>query len=1857
MSDTSETNSDIAIVGMAGRFPGAKSVDAFWRNLCDGVESISFLSDEDLRAAGVDKKAAAAPDFVPAGSYIDDIDQFDASFFGVSPREAELMDPQHRLFLECSWDALENAGYSSDKYKGWIGVYGGVGMNTYAYVHALPHASRKELMALELTDKDYLTTRVSYKLNLRGPSVAVQTACSTSLVAVHMACQGLLGFQCDMALAGGAQAHLARVGYSRDTSGLLSQDGHVRPFDADAQGTLFGSACGIVALKRLPDAVADGDTIWAVIKGSAINNDGSEKIGYSAPGKKGQAEVIALAQATAGVEPDSISYIEAHGTGTKLGDPLEIQALTEAFRARTQAKGFCAIGSLKGNIGHTGVAAGVSGLIKAALCLKRGIIPPSINYRAPNREMNLAESPFFVNQELRSWESQGALRRAGVSSFGMGGTNAHAILEEYPNPDYVAAERGDEPWQALVLSAKSPDALDAAAAYLADYLKRDESASLADVAYTLQRGRSEFKWRKVAVARDRADALRVLAGEDPSRLATSEEEFKGRSPIVFMFPGQGSQYAGMARGLYETRPVFRMELDRCFAALKGRSRLDLRSVLFPDDIEDAQARDRINDTAFAQPALFSVEYALAKLWMSWGIHPDAMIGHSIGEYVAACLAGVFTLEDALAVVAARGRLMSDLPPGSMLAVSLSEDELRAHAEAGISVAALNAPDSSVVSGPSPAIERLSQRLASDGAQSRPLRTSHAFHSSMMEPALGKFEAVVRSVPRRAPQLRFLSNRTGTWIRDSEAMDPAYWSAHLRGTVRFSDGIGELLRETPDATFLEVGPGNTLRGFASKPRAGLPRPRALASLGHPKESDPDSCFLLKALGRLWISGAPVDWEAFQDGQKRSRVPLPTYPFQRKRYWLDAIGSRRAAAKGPDLGVKPLDEWFYIPSFRRDLAPAPFAPGDFADQPRQWLVFADDCGLAGPLVEALRAEGHRATTVARATAYSRIGDDAYEIDPGSRADFERLVETLDVDAVLHLWNVAGDADAREEGDEYARWRDRSFFSLLSLAQVLGARPKRVDWYVCANRMQALGGEAPLFPERAMSLGPCRIIPSEYAQFRCLCIDFSWTADRDEPIGAWTNRLLAELRSEPADRLVALRGDERYVERYESVSLRPAVKTPPPLRESGVYAIAGGLGAIGLEIAGYLARTVRAKLALVGRTPLPPKEEWDSWIARRGADDKTSYRIRKIRELEAIGVEVLAVAADLTDEAQVEAAFGEIRNRFGAIHGVIHAAGIAGGGMIALKTREAADAVLAQKVKSMRAIERALAGDALDFLALCSSTLAIVPRIGQVDYCAANAFFDAYAPYFKAARGALAVSINWDAWSEIGMAVDAARVSAEPARPVSVAPDRADATFEPSRHEPFASKVAGESAYRARLSADKDWLLTEHRIRGVGAVPGTAILEMARAALADVSGRSAIELSDVFFLAPILVADGEHCEVDTLLEPEGNGFRFKTRSRSGARAALESQPWTENAFGACRAVSGGAPPAVDLAEIFDRCPREVAAASSGARKDDFVYWGDRWRCIEKTRFGEGEGIALIELPERFRREGERYGLHPAALDVATSFAAQVLAKSRMLPFSYGRLRMHQTMPARLYSHARLREDLGSDANGAVVFDVTLIDEQGSTIAEIHEFTLKQIASAGVSRSAAEPDSAPSGAIAPAQGVEAFARILNGCRAPQIVVSTRNVSASIAASIRPEEPAASAPGRNGGTAAPRYQRPALGNSYQAPRNDLEDRLASIWQEVLAIERIGIHDNFYELGGDSMISIRIIDRAAKNGIRLAAADVLEYPTLAELAASTERRMASQAASSAREGVEEPTASSRASDFDWSEDDEREILKALGKGD
>jgi phthiocerol/phenolphthiocerol synthesis type-I polyketide synthase E len=1787
----------IAVVGMACRVPGARNVDEFWRNLVAGVESVTWFDRAHQIALGVPADEVDDPHFVPAAPVLDDFDQFDAGFFGLSARDAQVADPQHRLFLELAHTALEHAGYDPARDKASIGVYAGTGGETYAYEHLRPSGAGDFHMDLSMWNfPDYVATLASYKLNLRGPSLTVHTACSTSLVATHLAIEALRSGECDLALAGGVCVELPQGrGHLVMDGGVISRDGHCRPFDAAASGTMWGSGGGVVVLKRLTEALADSDHIHAVIRGNAINNDGSGKVSFSAPSPDGQAEVVAQAIELAGVDPRSISYIEAHGTGTEVGDPIEVAALRRVYAQRTADRQWCGIGSVKSNIGHLSQGAGVAALIKTVLALEHGVIPASINVETPNPALDLADSPFYLTTALTKWTPDTGPRRAGVSSFGFGGTNAHLVLEEAPPVRRTPAD--ERPAHLLALSAKTPTALATVVRRLAVHLQAHPDTDMADVAHTLRVGRAEHPHRAVVVARDIPDAVAALGTAKRTHTGRAD----GLPRLAFLLPGQGAQYAGMGAQLYQAEQVFRAALDECARVLAGELDRDLLDLVLG---RSTDADERLRDTRYTQPALFAVEYALAQLWAHWGVRPAGLLGHSIGEYAAATLAGVFTLPDALRLVAARGRLIGSAPPGAMLAVSLGEAEVATMLPAGLDIATVNGPGTCVVAGPAELVTAFAERVRAGGASAKPLRTSHAFHSSLLAPVVDAFRELVAAVPRQAPELPFLSNVSGDWITAEQAGDADYWARHLREPVRFGDAVARLVADG-DWTLLECGPGRQLTSLA---RMQLPRTgRApLTSLPGPADQQGDLATVYTAAGRLWTIGAALDATGF--GVPGRRVPLPTYPYERRRHWVER-GNAAHPSPPVQRAARPVEDWFAVPTWR---ACPPSVTGDAPSRPGRLLAFSADPAL----VDALRTPGVTVIEVRPGPAYAGDLASGFQLRPDHRADYDRLLAEVAAaggvpDRIVHAW--AADADpAGADPDAVWRAQDVGFFSLLHLVQALAAADagaRQLD--IVTVGATDVAGTGLTRPEHATIAGIARVVPRELPALTVRQIDTDGAA-----------AAAAEVFRAATDEVVALRGRRRWRPDHETVRM-PAVDGPG-LRPAGVYLITGGLGGIGITLAEDMARRVRARLVLVSRGGLPPREQWaGTGEPAAGSGGRVERAIAAIRRIEQAGAEVLVCAADVTSVEDLRRVRAEALGRFGRLDGIVHAAGLPGGGMAEVKERRDAEAVLAPKVRGTLALRQVFGDLDLDFTVLCSSLTALTGGFGQVDYCAANSFLDAYAQADHGWRGRV-VSVNWGAWREVGMAAETP-VPAAFARAL-----RADAV--PVDHPVLVRRQPGPDGQvilRGLVAPATHWLLDEHRLGGTPVVPGTGYLDLARAAfVAAVPAPGpgyAARLRDVALLQPLSVADGAQAGLCVTVTPgpDGHDFEITSEGAGGVRTHARGQlGWVNRPA-----------PARDLDALRSRCPRPESAYDPELdRAGSVLRYGPRWRSLRQIRAGSGgpgphEALLELVLPERVAAELGRWPLHPAVLDEAVSFGWLGDAVG-YLPFGYGMVTVYGALSGRLFSHVqpRFRDQ------DAVVADIAVLDEAGRVVVEISEFTLRAVDAAGLAAAGAAPGHPPTvgtaartaGAgpaavggttvldraaaepmgIGPADGAEALRRLLATDLGPQVVITARPLDKALRAARELTVETVEVPLDAG-----LQQERELDTDYVAPRGELEAALAGVWGGVLGVARVGVADDFFELGGNSLVAVQLIAQVRKAlGVKLPMRSLFAAPTVAAMA-------------------------------------------------
>jgi len=1832
-----EYSGDIAIVGMAADLPGAPSVETFWNNLRNGIESIAPLSRETLLEAGVSEAMLADPNYVPNAALLENFDHFDADFFGFSPKEAAILDPQHRKFLEVSWSAMENAGHLPESLKEPIGVYAGCGMGSYFYFNICSNPDLVEETGMFLlrhtgNDKDFLSTRVSHVFDLKGPSLNIQTACSTSLVAVHYACKALREGECGMALAGGVTIDMPQGrGYLYKENEILSPDGHCHAFDHRAKGTVFGSGAGVVALRRLEDAIADGDHIWAVIKGSAVNNDGADKAGYLAPSVGGQATAIRQALNAAKTPAETIDYVECHGTGTYLGDPIEVSALTEAYRETTEDTGYCRIGSVKTNIGHLDTAAGIAGLIKTTLGLKHQEIPPSLGYEAPNPAIDFETSPFKVNDRLSPWASHKGPRRAAINALGVGGTNAHAILEEAPKRQ--ASEESDFPFHILCISGQSKSALEENSTALADYLEGNPEADMADVAFTLKEGRRGFAKRRVLIAETTTEAAEQLRTGDPREIFTHDH--LGTAPeVVFSFPGGGAQYAGMARDLYETEPVFADWMDRGLDHLQPQLDYDIRALWLPEDDAIEAANARLQKPSVQLPLIMIVEYALAQLWISWGIRPAALVGHSMGENTAACLAGVLSFEDCIDLVLLRGRLFDQVPAGGMLSIALPLDEVQKLIGDDLDIASVNAPALTAVSGPQAALDALSKQLAAKEIDHQRIQIDIAAHSRMLEGILENYRAFLASLTLSAPQLPVISNRTGQPLTAEEATDPDYWTGQLRHTVRFADCINTLAA-IPGRVFLEVGPGKALSALAQMSPSVQPG-QVLSSLRHPDQEIMDDAFFFGVIGRLWACGVEADWDQIWGEARRNRLPLPGYAFQRSRYFI-APGKAHIAEEAPlPQRHDALTDWGYRLTWRLRLADCALdLDEDLGDGPLTWLFFEDDCGFAAPALAKLSEAGHRVIRVRPGDTFARLSDTSYVLAPEEgRSGYGLLLSDLaerDLlpDRVAHFWLVTERESYRPGSSFFDRNLEMGFHSLTALVQELGGleidQPLHISLFTTGA--VSLKSEALPYPEKALIGGAAGVIPREFPLITCSLTDVELPRQPgplERLLGAGeadlTQRLLEELLATAQNTQAAWRGEKRFEKTWRSQTL-PEVDLPSSgFKEGGTYLITGGYGGIGLTLAAHLMQTNGAKVGLLSRQGLPPRAAWDRHIASHSPANRIARRIKDVQALEAIGKgSVLPLTADVCNSGDLRAAVAELEQAHGPISGVLHGAGYIEDGPILAKTGTQIAKVLAPKVSGLRVLEEVFPDGSLDLMVLFSSSSTATTPAGQIDYAAANEYLNAWAAQRQGGKTRV-LALNWGVWSDTGMAAEA--LSARTGRQ---APSPRHPSSQPLLQEE-GFDVEGNPIFATALRADRDWIVDEHRTKaGTALVPGTGYIEYAAEALSALGMEGPFDLHDLYFLRPLVVSQDSEQDLVLRLTAHDTGYDFSLlshHSEGGYRLHAEAQ---------IALLPDAMPlPPLDLEAIKARCREQTSGQNLRSPQEAHLQFGPRWHVLQETAFGEAEGLARLRLPEV--AQDDHCLLHPGLMDLATGWAIQLAPGYRddalWVPVSYQSILVRAPLPVEIFSHMRLAESTGGDQAS---FDITLCDCSGRILVEITGFRMTRLA-AGFETGLLQQDKADASAASLAletggaaqplspeeqqlqrnvqngiraeEGAEALERALaisNSKGLSQILVSSLDLPALITQAERNGQSSSQ-------SEAPAFERPDLDNGYVAPSNPIEESLAGLFQKLLGVGQVGIDDSFFDLGGHSLIAVRLFAQIKRlHGVDFPLAVLFEAPNVRQL--------------------------------------------------
>ena len=1895
--------SAIAVVGMACHLPGALNIDEYWSNLREGVESVKFLSDEELLNAGETSVNIANPNYVKAQPVLENFDRFDAKFWGFGPQDAAVTDPAHRIFLEVAYQALEHSGHTGYDSEERVGVFATSGENLYRMNNLQSNPQLVSDMGEFLVRHtgncmNFLATRFSYELDLRGPSINVQTACSSTLVGLHMAVQSLLSGECDSAVVGGSVVVVPQNrGYMYREGEILSPDGHCRPFDAKSAGTVFGSGAGAIVVKRLEDAISDGDTIHAIVRGTAINNDGSQKIGYLAPSVDGQAGAISEALTISDVDAGDISYIETHGTGTQLGDPIEFEALNQVFREATDKRDYCRIGSVKSNIGHLGEAAGAAALIKVILSLKNQQLPPTINFVSPNPQLDLNDTPFMINDKLMPW-TDAKEQIAGVTALGAGGTNASVILETAPK--LVETDASVHQNQLIVLSAKTESALNSASRNLAKALS-EETLDFADVAHTLQVGRRAYKFRRAVACKDAIDAIGLLNGEDSEGSKRVVDGQSGDQPasLVFMFPGGGAQYSGMGRTLYESESVYRDAFDACMGCLDVDFADNLKQLIFAPPEQMEAATKTLQEPSLTLTSLFATEYALARQLMAWGAQPTALIGHSMGENTAACIAGVMSLKDAMNLVLIRGQLFERSPEGGMLSISMSIDEARGYMPPDMDVAAINSPDLCVASGSVANIDALQTALESAEVDCHRVRINVAAHSRILESILADFEAYLNSIELSVPEIPFTSNLTGDWITDEQATSPSYWVDHLRNTVRFADNVETVLKDG-DSVLVEIGPGKTLTNLALSNAAG--HGAIFNSMRHSSEAGCDAETALRTLGRAWASGASIDWEAYRGDERRQRIPLPTYPFERKKYFIEP-GKAALSTSLPsgELTKRPdVSDWFAQLRWKQSRLPAVSY-----NEPKHWIIFADEMGMAEALLEELKRANETSvfTIVKEAERYSQVSENSYELNAARAKDFEDLLaDVFEKESaskhVVYCWSYPPSATSKSALERFDAQLGPCFWGLFHLGKILSEVDEPLGLTVISSGLSNIGSES-CESSKAVLVGPVTVLPHELPHVSTQSIDVHVSELGDSGIDKLSTKLATklvrelntDLRAIKSERFVAYRGTQRWVQTIEAEQLDAAgdCSADSWLRKGSNILVSGGLGGIGLSISEQLAKNGAKNIILLSRNGLPDKDKWDEWLSANGADDACSTRIEHVRKIEGLGACVHLPKASVTDLAAMKALDAEFTNAHGAINGVIHGAGKMDDQLVPLKSSESAESVLDAKVRGAYVLDAVFKGQDLDFFVLFSSIASYLGLPGQIDYTAANATLDAFAKERSARETGQTVSVNWNAWAEVGMAAAAAK----PQGGSSVAPLDGSLGFGQVQTLSDSSRL-----YSTSYSGARDWLLSEHLTQqGSALIPGTGFLEIIRACVsqyADLdSNTHCIQLNDVQFLSPFEVPrDGDRC-LNVLVEGSKDQLSVVVFSDTEdlphvtCSAALAERP---------------AETRIALTEIQNRCTKDIEI-KDGFLIQSFMDFGPRWGCIRSISYGQCEAAVAISLPDTYADDLNTFKLHPAALDMATGSVQSLMdgfsaETDFYVPVGYGQVQITGDMPTSFTSHIILKE---GTASGFLAFDISLYTEQGVLFLAISDFMMKKVESGFASNlpsgSVSDEVTGVAGeneslvkilreGILPHEGMDAFNRVMSlKSEDAQWIISSvdsaiwqkqldaeqreeeltgaidfvqedlhdadadsdialvevsigeisgvesvivrsfldDNSRRRLVAYYTPDdwEPLTvtelreQAQNKLGKDLLPQQfvqldEFPLDENGeinriqlidpfapvdhFIPPKTSVEKRLAKIWQGVVGVPRVGLNENFFDIGGHSLLSIRVIVRVKKEfGVRL----------------------------------------------------------------
>ncbi len=1804
----------IAIIGMDCQIPGASNVNEFWTNLKNEVQSLTDFTKDELLESGVPLKELNDPKYVPRRGIVKGVEKFDAGFFGFTPREAELLDPQHRLFLECCWHSLEDAGYAERDPKTRVGVFGGAGTAWYLNDVINNPKVKKYADATSIVigaDRDYLTTRVSYKLNLNGPSLNVQSACSSSTAAIILGIKTLQSYQADLILAGGVSVQYPeKVGYLYAPGGMESANGLCSPFDKNANGTVFSRGCGVVLLKRLDEAFKDKDHIYSVIRAGAINNDGNKKVGFTAPSIKGQKEVLLETIELAGISPAVITMVEAHGTATPVGDPIEISSLSEAFRSYTNKKQYCAVGSLKSNIGHTDTASGVISVIKASLAIKQKQIPASINFSEPNPAIDFENSPFFVNTKLRDWKPLNNEKRyALINSFGVGGTNACLILEDPPEimRNSQAQTHTDH---ILAYSGKSSQVVEDYTNSLKKFVTENEDTNLRDLAYSSLFRRKHFKNRAYLTFKDREELLGKLSNGDSIKKGVFE---KADRKLVFMFPGQGNQYLNMGLQLYNKYPVFKDAVDTCAELLINELYLDIRNVIYPKK-DNENATDLIDKTYITQPAIFTVSYAQAALLQSWGLKADYYMGHSVGEYVAATLSGIFTLKDALIAVARRAGLIQSLPGGAMCAVLLPEQDVIPMLRPNSSVGAINTPGLSVVSGPYEEIEELEKELSEKRIFNKRIPTSHAFHSSMMNPILGEMTELFKSIKLNKPTTPIISTLTGDELSDNEATSADYWVKHVRNTVRFSEAITKCMSLNP-VVFMEVGPGQSLESAVKRHLSDQPVHSVLGSIRPPDNMKINDCeYLANAIGRLWTYGIIVDPDRYLDGADVRTISFPLYPFHKKTYIVELPkGGINPNIENEDVKDPDIGNWVYLPSWKKtqniDLLLKQYLNSIELDNEirKVWLIFNDSFGLSNTIKAKLSEIGEESVFVRSGKKFNKSDDNNFTIGIADKNDYDNLIADListgrTPNRVLHLLNVE-ETPSETDLDNCSNFEESAYYSALYLEQAFIDKNAMNDLNMLfvANGVFDVIGEKVTSPLKSLAIGPARCVSREFKKISARFIDLGLDISNSHFIA---DQLIKEANLRCDDSVIAYRKDYRWTEAFDKTYYDKLLNPQVIFKENGTYIILGGTGGLGLEFARHISDNVRANIILAYRTPLPKKSSWEAYL-KEDPNDIISEKIDTIKEIESNGCKVCLLHAEADNYDQMKEVRDFALREFGYVNGIIHSAGAAGGGIISLKTKEMSEDVLKAKTRGTLIIDKLFDIEQIDFVCYFSSISAITGEASRVDYASANSFLDNYVNYRNQIKPGSALSINWTSWSKVGMAARWDETQLIRRKKLYIN----EKSTIPGLH--LLSSNDTQETYQIGLNEKTDWVYKEHIMSGHYAFVGTFFVEMfARFSLNKFQGKTP-QISQLYFLKPLIVEKNEQPIIRIFAANEHGKIKLNL---STVHISKESDSWDVVATAFVTGIEPQEKQTINIDQTINSFngKKSLVDMFSEVIVDgkEILKFSDRWLNINNKYKRDNKYIIEQEIDVKYSDDINNFIVHPAVLDTAVANLFIDYSTEFFLPYNYKTIRVHGKFSKKMYVIIDVISKIEDGAKLAT-FDLNFFNQDGELVLEIDKYSLMNMSNKAVGEQsdsanelAIQKESFDEKNILPEEGVEIFDRIYYYNNGTNVIVTPYNFYKEIYEIIHGDIGEKS----DDNDAANTYERPDISSDYVEPTNEIEETIADIWGQILGIGQIGINDSFNELGGNSLLVVQATANISNIfEIELSASVFGDYPTIKTL--------------------------------------------------